>query len=143
VAGARQLPKPLKSETRARVITGIAQARLWLDQLVSGDVSDIATLARREDHSDRSVRSLLSLAFLAPEIVTAAVTNKLPRGVGITDLVDVQTRLLRAEPHRFGKFLPGPETLANNRQNLRPETAGVSGICYKNPAKRPQLRDNL
>jgi site-specific DNA recombinase len=35
------------------------------------------------------VRSLLSLAFLAPDIVEAAVLNHLPRGLGITDLTDL------------------------------------------------------
>ena len=80
---------PLKSETRARILTGIALGRLWLGQLASGKVPDIATLVLCHDRSEKSVRSLLSLAFLAPDIVEAAVMNKLPRGFGITDLTDL------------------------------------------------------
>ena len=44
---------------------------------------------RGHDRSEKSVRSLLSLAFLAPDIVEAAVMNRLPRGFGITDLTDL------------------------------------------------------
>jgi site-specific DNA recombinase len=86
VSGTQQSILPLKSETRARIVTGIAQARLWLDQLTIGKVPDLAALARSHDRSEKSVRSLLSLAFLAPDIVEAAVSNRLPRGLGITNL---------------------------------------------------------
>ena len=32
---------------------------------------------------------LLSLAFLAPDVVKAIVDNRMPRGVGVTGLVDL------------------------------------------------------
>ena len=32
---------------------------------------------------------LLSLAFLAPDLVKAIVDNRMPRGVGLTSLVDL------------------------------------------------------
>jgi hypothetical protein len=37
----------------------------------------------------RSIRMTLSLAFLAPEIVKAAVEGRLPRGFGLKRLVDL------------------------------------------------------
>lgn len=88
-SGLQQPALPLKSETRAKILTSIAQARYWLDQLANGKVPDIATLARHHDRSEKSVRSLLSLALLAPDIVEAAVSNRLPRGLGITNLTDL------------------------------------------------------
>ena len=39
--------------------------------------------------SERSIRMLLSLAFLAPDIVKAAVGGCLPRGFGLTRLIDL------------------------------------------------------
>ncbi len=89
VSDAQQSPQPLKAETRAKIVTGIAQGRSWFAQLASGTVSDIATLAEHNSRSEKSVRSLLSLAFLAPDIVDAAITNRLPRGLGISDLTDL------------------------------------------------------
>ncbi len=88
-SNAQQSPRPIKSETRARILTGIAQGRSWFNQLTSGKVSDIASLAHNHDRSEKSVRSLLSLAFLAPDITDAAISNRLPRGLGITDLTDL------------------------------------------------------
>jgi site-specific DNA recombinase len=38
-----------------------------------------------------SIRMTLSLAFLAPEIVKAAVEGRLPRGFGLKRLVDLPT----------------------------------------------------
>jgi site-specific DNA recombinase len=37
----------------------------------------------------RSIRMTLSLAFLSPEIVKAAVEGRLPRGFGLKRLVDL------------------------------------------------------
>lgn len=89
VSNPQHSSRPLKSETRVRILTGIAQGRSWLADLASGKVPDIATLAQLNDRSNKSVRSLLSLAFLAPDIVDAAITNRLPRGLGISDLTDL------------------------------------------------------
>jgi hypothetical protein len=89
VSNVQQSSRPLKSETRVRILTGIAQGRSWLADLTSGKVYDITTLAQLNDRSEKSVRSLLSLAFLAPDIVEAAITNQLPRGLGISDLTDL------------------------------------------------------
>jgi hypothetical protein len=79
--------RPIRSETRARVVEGIAKARLWMDDLVSGRVTNTAELASRERCSERSVRMILGLAFLSPSITKAAVDGSLPRGIGITELV--------------------------------------------------------
>ena len=89
VSDAQQSPRPIKSEMRARILTGVAQGCSWLSQLMRGEIPDIATLAHHNDRSEKSVRSLLSLAFLAPDIVDAAISNRLPRGLGITDLTDL------------------------------------------------------
>ena len=45
-------------------------------------------LASREGKTERSIRMTVSLAFLAPDIVEAAVEGRLPRGYGLKRLID-------------------------------------------------------
>ena len=45
----------------------------------------------REGKTERSIRMTLSLTFLSPEIVKAAVQGRLPRGFGLKRLVDLPT----------------------------------------------------
>ena len=59
-----------------------AMGRRWL----SGKVEGIEAIAAREGFSERSTRMGLSLAFLAPDIVQAAVEGTLPRGLGVSRL---------------------------------------------------------
>jgi site-specific DNA recombinase len=49
----------------------------------------VETIAAAEGKTARSVRMTLSLAFLAPDIVKAAVEGRLPHGVGLKRLVDL------------------------------------------------------
>ena len=49
---------------------------------------DVETIAAREGKTERSIRMTLSLAFLAPAIVKAAVEGRMPRGFGVTRLAD-------------------------------------------------------
>jgi len=46
----------------------------------------------REGIPERSARSIISLAFLAPEIVRGAVDGTLPRGFGVSRLIDLPAR---------------------------------------------------
>ena len=80
--------RPIRADTRNRLLKGIALGRRWLDEIVRGTCADTESLARREDKSERSVRMTLSLAFLSPEIVKAAIEGKLPRHIGLTELAD-------------------------------------------------------
>lgn len=81
--------RPIKAKARASLIRAIAMARAWLQELITGRISDTGAIAVREGRSERSVQMVLSLAFLAPEIVEAAVAGKLPRGMGVTRLMDL------------------------------------------------------
>ncbi|MDO8423327.1 MAG: recombinase family protein [Parvibaculum sp.] len=81
--------RPIRSETRTTLVQAIAKGRLWLNELVSGELPDPDAIAKREGRSKRSVHMMLSLAFLAPDIVEAAVAGTLPRGIGVTRLTDL------------------------------------------------------
>jgi site-specific DNA recombinase len=74
--------RPEQFERRARLISAIARGRRWLDDVVSGRVTTVAQLCTREKCSVRQVNMNISLAFLAPNLVKAAVEGRLPRGIG-------------------------------------------------------------
>jgi patatin-like phospholipase/acyl hydrolase len=46
-------------------------------------------IAKREDCSARKVNMTISLAFLAPDLVKAAIEGRLPRGMGVARLCDM------------------------------------------------------
>ena len=46
-------------------------------------------IAKRENCSIRKVNMTISLAFLAPDLVKAAIDGRLPRGIGIARLTDL------------------------------------------------------
>jgi hypothetical protein len=82
-------PRPIRAESRARLLEGIAKARLWLAELVTGHMRDTGEIARREGYSERSVRMTLSLAFLSPTIMQAAVDGTLGQGHGVSSLLEL------------------------------------------------------
>ncbi len=84
----RKESRPEQFERRARLISAIARGRQWLDDVLSGRVTTIAALCEREKCSVRQVNMTISLAFLAPNLVKAAVEGRLPRGSGIERLRD-------------------------------------------------------
>jgi site-specific DNA recombinase len=80
--------RPIRAETRAVLVASIARGRRWLDEIVSGTLTSIEQIAARDKCSIRQVNMTISLAFLAPDLVKAAVEGQLPRGIGVTRLRD-------------------------------------------------------
>ena len=91
----RSKVRPEQFERRARLVSAIARGRRWLDDVVSGRVTTVAELCAREKCSVRQVNMAISLAFLAPNLVKAAVEGRLPRGIGIERLRDPPTEWSR------------------------------------------------
>jgi len=91
-------PRAMTTETRASLFAGIAKARAYLDDLVGGRILEIAEIAAREKRSVRSTSMLLSLAFLAPDLVKAIGEGRLPRGIGLTRMMGLPADW--AEQHR-------------------------------------------
>ena len=81
--------RPERFERRARLVSTIARGRQWLDDVVSGRITTVAELCAREKCSVRQVNLTISLAFLAPDLVNAAIEGRLPRGIGIERLRDL------------------------------------------------------
>jgi site-specific DNA recombinase len=76
-------PRPICAETRARLVTALAKGRHWLDQLIAGTVTNVGQIALRERCSIRQINRTITLAFVAPRLVQAAVDGRLPRGIGV------------------------------------------------------------
>jgi site-specific DNA recombinase len=81
--------RPIRSETRATLIAAIARGRRWLDELIKDPEATPETIAHREGCSARKVNMTISLAFLSPALVKAALEGRLPRGVSVTRLCDM------------------------------------------------------
>jgi site-specific DNA recombinase len=65
----------------------IARAHHWFDSLATQQVKSGAELARREGVNDRYIRSLMHLAFLAPQVVEAIVEGHQPADLTAKALV--------------------------------------------------------
>jgi hypothetical protein len=84
----RESTRPERAERRARLVSAIARGRRWLDEIITGVIKDSEQLAKRERCTVRQVNLTLSLAFLAPQLVKAAVEGRLPRGINVGRLRD-------------------------------------------------------
>jgi hypothetical protein len=81
--------RPIRSENRALLITSIARGRRWLSALITDPPTSIPVIAAREGCSERKVNMTISLAFLAPNLVKAAIEGRLPHGMGVARLYEL------------------------------------------------------
>jgi hypothetical protein len=81
--------RPMRANARAILLHALGDAHRWLDDLLSDPFQSLESLALQERKTERSIRMTLSLAFLAPDIVKAAIEGRLPRGFGLKRLVDL------------------------------------------------------
>ena len=81
--------RPMRVRARTVFVEALRNAHRWLDELTRDSVATIESLAAREGKSERSIRMTLSLAFVAPPIVAAAIDGRLPRGFGVKRLMDL------------------------------------------------------
>ena len=79
----RYAPRPARL-----LVASIARGRRWLNELIADAKANVESIAKRERCSVRQVNMTISLAFLAPALVKAAIEGRLPRGMGVTRLRD-------------------------------------------------------
>ena len=107
VPSSRQDQRPIRAETRAKLVVAIARARQWLDELVAGTIQNVEQIAIREKCGIRQVNRTITLAFLAPGLIQAAVEGRLPRGIGVARLRDLPTEWT-GQYERLGLAPPQP-----------------------------------
>jgi hypothetical protein len=81
-------PRPIQADRRATLVRAIALGRRSLAEIASGEMAGSDAIALREGCSKRHVTMTISLAFLSPTLVKAAVEGRLPRGTGLKNLTD-------------------------------------------------------
>jgi hypothetical protein len=84
----RKEVRPERPERRLRLVSAITRGRRWLEETISGSVTNAEQIALRERCSVRHINMTITLAFLAPKLVRAAVEGRLPRGINIERLRD-------------------------------------------------------
>jgi hypothetical protein len=60
-------PRFIRSEARAKLLEAIARGRRWLGEIIADPAASTDRIAAREGLPERSARSIVSLAFLAPD----------------------------------------------------------------------------
>jgi hypothetical protein len=86
---------PIRSENRALLVASIERGRRWLGELMTSSKATTEVIAAREGCSIRKVNMTISLAFLAPDLVKAAIDGQLPRGMGVARLCDLPAEWFR------------------------------------------------
>jgi site-specific DNA recombinase len=81
--------RPLPTSARLVLTQALRRAHRWLDVLLTDSNQTIESIAGHESKSELSIRMTLSLAFLSPDLVKAAIDGRLPRGFGLTRLIDL------------------------------------------------------
>jgi site-specific DNA recombinase len=81
--------RAMRSENRALLIASIARGRRWLNELIADPTANTASIATRDGCSVRKVNMTISLAFLAPDLVKAAIEGRLSHGMGVVRLADL------------------------------------------------------
>jgi len=90
--------KSMRAENRELLIESIARGRRWLHELITDPTANTELIAERESCSIRKVNMTLSLAFLAPGLVRAAIESRLPHGMGVARLCDLPAEWSRQYP---------------------------------------------
>ena len=88
-AGRPQDARPIRAENRALLIASIARGRRWLNEIMTDSTVRAESIAEREGCSVRQVNVTISLAFIAPDLVKAAIEGRLPHGHGVTRMRDL------------------------------------------------------
>jgi site-specific DNA recombinase len=70
-------------------VASIARGRVWLYELTIDPKATTDSIAKRERCSPRKINKTISLAFLAPDLVKAAIEGRLPDGMGVARLFDL------------------------------------------------------
>jgi hypothetical protein len=96
---AAQHVRPIRSENRALLVASIARGRRWLDELVATRKATAEAIAARESCSARKVNMTISLAFLAPDLVKAAIEGRSPARHGRGQTLRAARRVVPPAPH--------------------------------------------
>ena len=113
-----QAARPIRSENRALLVASIARGRRWLNELLADANTTAERIAAREGCSMRKVNMTISLAFLAPNLVKAAIDGRLPHGMGVARLCELPAEWSRSGEWPFGRTSGGPGRTRTSNQPI-------------------------
>src|SRR6202171_372343 len=76
----------MRPESRDALLTAIAKARGWVDDIRLGRIGSFGGVAEREAQGERHIRLLAPLAFLSPRIIAAIVDGTAPADLTVSGL---------------------------------------------------------
>ena len=103
----------LDPATSDLLLTAIARARSWMNDLREGRVNSFEEIARSENKVERHIRHLAPLAFVSPRIVEAIANGSAPADLTVTSLTSALPCSWTKQEKRYGIVGPiarrGPE----------------------------------
>jgi site-specific DNA recombinase len=97
--------RSMKAEQREALLSAIAKARRWIDDLVEGRAVSFAEIAARERKVERLIRLRIALAFTSPRIVAAIIDGSAPANLTVTKLASALPHSWVEQESQVG-FLP-------------------------------------
>ena len=76
----------IEPAARDALLLAIAKARVWMEELTSGQATFFAAIAEREGKGERHIRLLAPLAFVSPGTIAALIEGAAPAGLSVTAL---------------------------------------------------------
>ena len=92
----------LDSQTIETLLTAIAKARSWMNDLAEGRVKSFDDIALREDKVERHVRFLAPLAFVSPRIIEAIANGSAPADLTVSALARTLPHGWAAQERKLG-----------------------------------------
>jgi site-specific DNA recombinase len=102
---------PMRLESRDALLTAVAKARSWIDDIRSGRAGSFLEIAGREGRCERHIRLLAPLAFLSPRITTAIAGGTAPADLTVTGLAKALPYSWAEQEKKMGLAGQGPATL--------------------------------
>jgi site-specific DNA recombinase len=92
----------LDPDTIETLLTAIAKARSWMDDLAEGRVGSFDDIALREDKVERHVRFLAPLAFVSPRVIDAIANGSAPTDLTVSSLARTLSHSWAAQERMLG-----------------------------------------
>ncbi len=92
----------MKPELCDGLLTAIAKARGWVDDLLGDRVASFAEIAAREGKTERYIRLLASLAFTSPRTIAALIDGTAPADLTIAGLAKALPHSWAEQERQFG-----------------------------------------
>jgi hypothetical protein len=80
------------------LLTAMARARSWMQDLSEGRVNSFEQIARSENKVQRHIRRLIPLAFVSPRIVDAIANGSAPADLTVTPARSMDCLYFTADP---------------------------------------------